>query len=136
MEMTAGRLTRDAQVHTVNGGAQVVNFSIAKNKSYKNKQGERVQLTEYVDCAYWRTAKVAQYLTKGTSVQLLGWMDSRIWTDKEGQPHSALNFRVDSIEFLAGGNNNQTPQQQQQDTIKWEIPQKTDEPKIEDDLPF
>ncbi len=43
-----GRLTRDAEVSTLNNDRQVVNFSIAVNDSYGNKQGENVELTDYL----------------------------------------------------------------------------------------
>lgn len=133
-----GRLTADATVRTIDSGAQVVSFSIAKNKSYKNKQGERVQQTEFVDCSFWRSVKVAQFLTKGTLVELTGWITARAWTDSKGEAQARLNFRTDNIEFLGGGTKKQVPQQQGQesDAITWEIPAKTDKPKIEDDLPF
>ena len=61
MEFT-GRITADAKVTTVKGDKEVVNFSVAINDSYKNRQGERVQLTEFVDCSYWRTMAVAGIL--------------------------------------------------------------------------
>jgi single-strand DNA-binding protein len=48
-----GRLTRDAQVRTLDNGKAVVNFSVAVNDSYKDKQGEQVQRVEYFNCAYW-----------------------------------------------------------------------------------
>ncbi len=47
-----GRLTRDAKVSTLESGKRVVNFSVAVNEQYLNKQGERVELTEYFDCAF------------------------------------------------------------------------------------
>lgn len=40
-----GRLTRDAEVRTTSQDKQVVNFSVATNDSYRNKQGERVEQT-------------------------------------------------------------------------------------------
>ena len=67
-----GRLTRNAEVRTLSNEKQVVNFSVAVNDSYKNKQGERVEQTTYFDCAYWITANVARLLTKGTLVELTG----------------------------------------------------------------
>ncbi len=48
-----GRLTRDARISTLDNGKQVVNFSVAVNERYRNKQGERVELTEFFECAYW-----------------------------------------------------------------------------------
>jgi single-stranded DNA-binding protein len=50
MELT-GRLTADAQVSEVKGGKKVVNFSIAIDDSYKPKDGGRVELTTYIECA-------------------------------------------------------------------------------------
>lgn len=47
-----GRLTRDAEVRTLSNGKKVVNFSIATNENYRNKQGERVEKTTYFDCTY------------------------------------------------------------------------------------
>lgn len=55
MELT-GRLTAHAKVSEVKGGKKVVNFSIAINDSYKPKDRERVELTTYVECAYWINA--------------------------------------------------------------------------------
>jgi single-strand DNA-binding protein len=65
-----GRLTRDAKVHTLSTQKQVANFSIATNDNYRNKQGERIGQTTYFDCAYWISAKVTEFLTKGTLVEL------------------------------------------------------------------
>lgn len=59
-----GRLTRDAEISTLNNDRQVVNFSIAVNDSYRNKQGENVELTEYFNSAYWLSPKVAPILTR------------------------------------------------------------------------
>jgi single-strand DNA-binding protein len=44
-----GRLIRDAQVRTTSQEKQVVNFSVAINDSYRNKQGERIEQTTYFD---------------------------------------------------------------------------------------
>ncbi|STD55959.1 Helix-destabilizing protein [Empedobacter falsenii] len=46
-----GRLTRDAEVRTTSQDKQVVNFSVAINDSYRNKQGERIEQTIYFDCS-------------------------------------------------------------------------------------
>lgn len=78
-----GRLTRDAEVRSVSGEQQVVNFSVALNDSYRNREGERTEQVTFVDCA-WRTTKVAQYLTKGTLVELQGRISPRAWVDMDG----------------------------------------------------
>lgn len=101
MELT-GRLTADAQVSEVKGGKKVVNFSIAINDSYKPKEGERVELTTYVECAYWMNAKVAGYLKKGLLVQLFGRIGSRAWVNKEGDARSSVTCNISGLKFLGG----------------------------------
>jgi single-strand DNA-binding protein len=104
MELT-GRLTADAKVSEVTGGKKVVNFSIAINDSYKPKDGERVELTTYVDCAYWINAKLGQYLKKGLLVQLNGRMGSRAWVNKDGDAKSSLTCNIANLKFLGGSGN-------------------------------
>lgn len=99
-----GRLTADAVTSTVKNDQQVVNFSVAVNESYKNKQGERIKLTEYYSCAYWLTAKVAKILTKGTMVELTGWASARAYTDRNGEPKARLNFHTSKINLLFSKN--------------------------------
>jgi single-strand DNA-binding protein len=106
-----GRLTRDAEVRSVSGEQEVVNFSVAINDSYPNKEGGRTEIVTYVDCAYWRTAKVAQYLTKGTLVELQGRISPRAWLDMDGAVHAALNFRTSEIKFHGGGKKEETVQE-------------------------
>src|SRR5690606_5409989 len=98
-----GRLTRDARISTLESGKQVVNFSVAVNEQYRNKQGERVELTEYFDCAYWLSPGVAGILTKGTLVELTGRVSARAWTSSDGQPKAALNFHTSQIKLHGGG---------------------------------
>jgi single-strand DNA-binding protein len=132
-----GRLTRDAEIRTVNENSKVVSFSVAINDGYKNKQGERVQLTEFIDCSYWRTMAVAEFLTKGTLVELTGWMGSRAWIDGEGQPRSALNLRTSEIKFLGGGTKREKQQEPKKNgTGKGRKSAQGEGKKDDDDLPF
>lgn len=98
-----GRLTRDAQISTLPSDKQVVNFSVAVNDSYRNKQGERVEHTEYFNCAYWISTKVAELLTKGTLVELNGRVSARAWIGGNGEAHAALNFHTSQIKLYGGG---------------------------------
>lgn len=108
-----GRLTKDAQVSKTANGREVVNFSIAVNDSYKNKEGQRIELTEYVDCSYWLTPKVAPWLIQGLLVELSGRISARAWTGKDGNPKAGLSFHTSAIKPLAKPaqeNNDQTVQ--------------------------
>src|SRR5690554_1870318 len=126
-----GRLTRNAEVRTLSNEKQVVNFSVAVNDSYRNKQGERVEQTTYFDCAYWITANVARLLTKGTLVELTGRVSPRAWVSKDGEPKAGLNFHTSQIKLHGGSKkaeNVQAPAQTKSD--------KVEEQATEDDLPF
>lgn len=98
-----GRLTRDAIVKTLEDNREVVNFSVAINDSYRNKQGENVQQTTYFDCSYWLSTNVTKILRKGALVELTGRVSARAWINKEGQPQAGLNFHTSKIKLHAGG---------------------------------
>ncbi|CAI9686735.1 Single-stranded DNA-binding protein [Elizabethkingia anophelis] len=126
-----GRLTRNAEVRTLSNEKQVVNFSVAVNDSYKNKQGERVEQTTYFDCAYWISANVARLLTKGTLVELTGRVSPRAWVNKDGEARAGLNFHTSQIKLHGGGNRAETVQATAQSESNGFTAEGT-----EDDLPF
>ena len=126
-----GRLTRNAEVRTLSNEKQVVNFSVAVNDSYKNKQGERVEQTTYFDCAYWISANVARLLTKGTLVELTGRVSPRAWVNKDGEARAGLNFHTSQIKLHGGGNRAETVQATAQSENDGFTAEGT-----EDDLPF
>ena len=121
-----GRLTRDAEVRTTSQDKQVVNFSVATNDSYRNKQGERIEQTTYFDCSYWITPNVAKLLTKVTLVELSGRVSTRAWTGNDGEPRAGLNFHTSQIKLHGGGKKSETAQ----------ATTSTNNSKAEDDLPF
>lgn len=126
-----GRLTRDAEVRTVSQGKQVVNFSVATNDSYKNKEGERIEQTTYFDCSYWISMNVAKILTKGALVALSGRVSARSWMGKDGEAHAGLNFHTSNIDFFGGGKDSKSTQASQEKNGK-----QPDKAKEDDDLPF
>ena len=97
MEITA-RLTGDAKVTTVKNDKQVVNFNVAINDSYKQKGSNEVtKIVTYVQCDYWVNPAIAQYLTKGTLVELQGRIGVNAYTGKEGDAKASLTFHVNTI---------------------------------------
>lgn len=105
-----GRVTKDAKVYTTSKDKQVVNFSLAVNDSYRNKQGQRIVQTTYFDCAYWLTPNVAPMLTKGSLVELSGRVSARAWEGKDGQPQAGLNFHTSEIKFYTSSKKSQATQ--------------------------
>ena len=125
-----GRLTRDAEVKTLDDNRQVVNFSVAVNDSYQTKQGERVEQTAFFDCSYWITPNVAKILTKGSLVELTGRVSVRAWTDMDGKAHAGLNFHTSQIKLHGGSRKAETVQATAQSESN------NTKQATEDDLPF
>ncbi|KPH13374.1 single-stranded DNA-binding protein [Chryseobacterium sp. ERMR1:04] len=110
-----GRLTADAKASILKDERSVVNFSIAVNDSYKNKQGEWINLTEYVDCSFWQSPKVIPVLTQGTLVELTGWATARAWTTQSGEPKARINFHTSQFKVLKRGDKKEVETASMQD---------------------
>jgi single-strand DNA-binding protein len=110
MEMTA-RLTGDAKISTLKNDKQVVNFNVAINDSYKAKgSSEPTKVVTYVQCDYWVNPGVAQYLTKGTLVELQGRVGVNAYIGKDGEAKATLTFHVNTIKLHgSAGVKNETP---------------------------
>lgn len=128
MEIT-GRIVKDASVFKVKENREVVNFSIAVNDSYKPKGStETKKIVTYIDCSYWMSAGLAQWLKKGTLVQLFGRIGLNVYIGNDAQAHGSLTFHTSDIKILVFSqtdNNTHTPTLKQQNA--------SDNP---DDLPF
>lgn len=84
-----GNLGRDPEVRRLNSGEPVVNLRIATSETWKDKQsGERKERTEWHQVVIFNEnlARVAeQYLKKGSKVYIEGSLQTRKWTDQQGQ---------------------------------------------------
>ncbi|MCS6990033.1 MAG: single-stranded DNA-binding protein [Chloroherpetonaceae bacterium] len=83
--MLIGRLGADPELRTTPNGNQVVNFNLATDESYKDKNGQKVERTEWHRIVVWdKLAEICkQYLTKGKLVYIEGRLTTRSWEDKE-----------------------------------------------------
>ena len=81
-----GRLGMDPEVKTFENDKIKVRFSLATSDYYKNKEGERVEETQWHNVVAWgKTAKIAEnYLNKGKEIALSGKLTSRSYDDKDG----------------------------------------------------
>ena len=84
-----GNLGRDPEVRRLGSGDPVVNLRVATSETWKDKQtGERKEKTEWHSVVIFNEnlARVAeQYLKKGSKVYLEGQLQTRKWTDQQGQ---------------------------------------------------
>lgn len=94
-----GRLTADAGVRTVKNDRKVTSFTVAVNKRWKDKNGEKHEKTAYVGCSYWVNSGVAEYLKKGTVVEITGWMDAYAWINKDNDTIANLRCDVETLKL-------------------------------------
>ena len=101
-----GHLGKDCITNTVNG-KNVINFSVAHSEKYRDAQGNQVERTTCVECAYWtdRTA-IAQYLRKGTQVYVEGAPEVRTYPKNDGTTGASLTMRVFNIQLLGSRSDN------------------------------
>ena len=97
-----GHLGKDPEVRHLEGGTTVANFTIATNEYYKDKQGTRVERTEWHNIAAWRgLAELAEkYLRKGQQVYVEGRIRTRQYQDKENQTRYITEIVADEISLL------------------------------------
>lgn len=94
-----GRVTADAEVRTVKNDRKVTGFTVAVNKRWKDKVGEKHEKTTYVECAYWVNSGVAEYLKKGTIVDVVGWVEAQAWVNRDGDAKGNLRCDVESLKL-------------------------------------
>ncbi len=97
-----GRLGQDPNVRYLQSGTAVASFSIAVGDVYKNKSGEKVESTEWVNVEAWgKVAELcAQYLSKGDKVFISGPMKTQSWEDAEGVTKYKTLITIKDLQFL------------------------------------
>jgi single-strand DNA-binding protein len=100
--MLIGRVGREAQMRYTLNGTAIAMFSIATNQSYKTKDGQYRDETDWHKVIAWRRlAEVCgEYLRKGTLVCVEGQMKTRVFEDKDGQKKFFTEVIADSMQML------------------------------------
>jgi single-strand DNA-binding protein len=100
--MLIGRLGKDPEVRTFEGGATKASFSIATSETYKDKSGQRVENTQWHNVVCWRgLAEIAdKYLKKGMNVYVEGKITSRSYDDKDGNKRYITEVVADNFVML------------------------------------
>ena len=127
-----GRLGRDPEVRYMPNGEAVCNFSVATSETWNDRNGQRVERTEWHNITMYRKlAEIAgQYLKKGSQVYLEGKIQSRKYQGKDGVERTVYEIIANEMKML-GGNSQATqeqPKRQQAPAAPVED--------IDDDVPF
>lgn len=93
-----GRLTRDPEMRQTPGGTPICTFSLAVERDFKDKDGNRK--VDFIDCVCWRgTAEFAsKYFAKGRMALVLGSLQIRTY-EKDGEKRRAAEILVSSLYF-------------------------------------
>ena len=99
-----GNLGRDPEVRYMPNGEAVCNFSIATTDSWRDKNGQKQERTEWHSIVMYRKlAEIAgEYLKKGRPVYLEGRLQTRKWQTKEGQDRYTTEIVADQMQMLGG----------------------------------
>ena len=100
-----GRLTKDMEVKQFDNSS-VGRFTLAVERpKYKDKE----KVTNFIDCSMWNADKIAQYLTKGKPIEVVGSIQTRTWDDKDGNKRKSVEVKVDNIIFMPDSKGGQAP---------------------------
>lgn len=107
-----GRMTRDAEIKTLDSGSKVVSFTIAVDRSGKSKE------TDFIDCKAWGTTGdfISKYFTKGKPISVKGELQTRTWETENGK-RKATEVRVDQVAFVPGSSNNSAPAEEPEELV-------------------
>lgn len=97
-----GRLGRDPEIRYTSSGSAVANFSVATDESFKGRNGEMQQHTEWHNIVAWnKLAEICgEYLTKGKLVYIEGNIRSRQWEDRSGNKRTNYEIIARTMQML------------------------------------
>ncbi|MBU2738702.1 single-stranded DNA-binding protein [Acidithiobacillus concretivorus] len=104
-----GHLGQDVEVRFTPAGKAVANISIATSEKFKDKEGNTQERTEWHRIVlFGRTAEVAgEFLRKGSMAYVEGRLQTRKWTDKEGQDRYTTEIIGDRLQLVGGKSDSQ-----------------------------
>ena len=97
-----GNVGKDPEVKYIQEDLPVAKFPLATSESYRGKDGERIENTEWHNIVLWRgLAKVAEnYVKKGSQLYIEGRIKTRSWDDKDGNKRYITEIIADNMQML------------------------------------
>lgn len=96
-----GNLTKDPELRSLPSGTKVVSFSVATNRTWKDKNGAKQEDTNFHNVvAFGKQADtIAQYMKKGKSMLVEGRIQNRSWDDKDGTKKYRSEIVLENFQF-------------------------------------
>lgn len=97
-----GRMCKDPELRRTESGIAVTSFSLACERDYAPQGGEME--TDFIDVVCWRNAAefAAKYFSKGMMTVVIGRLQIRGWTDKDGNKRRSAEILADHVYFGEG----------------------------------
>lgn len=146
-----GNLGKDPEVRALESGVKVAQFSLATNESFKDREGNWQEQTEWHNIVMWRylAEKAENNLKKGMQIYLEGKIKTRQWTDQNNNTRYTTDIIADKFIMLGSRSDNQnippipsegdyqaSPSTTEQKSPQTTEPQASKTEMPEDDLPF
>lgn len=134
-----GRLGADPEIRYTQGGSPVANLRLATNESWKGKDGNKEERTEWHKVVCWaKLAELAsQYLSKGRQVYIEGRLQTRMWEDKDGQKRYSTEIVASTLQFLGAGSSKGAGAEGSSADVSGDLPMPPEEfAGNEEDIPF
>ena len=108
--IVCGNLVADPELKTLGSGRSVVSFRMAVNESYKDKDGNRQERTDFFDGEMWgkQAETFAKFLKKGRGVLIEGKLKQDTWKDKDsGDNRSKVVIAASNFTFMDSKGSNE-----------------------------
>ena len=111
-----GRITQDLEIKKTQSGQDVLSFSIANNRSWKDNDGNKQEKTDFHNIVAWgKQAQVlAEYAVKGQELYIEGRIETRSWDDESGKKNYRTEIILENFQFGSkpGGKTEEVKQDQ------------------------
>lgn len=94
-----GRLVADPELRTTGSGVSVTSFTVAVDRRFANKDEEKQ--ADFIDVIAWRQTAdfVCKYFRKGSMIAVQGYIQTRMYEDKDGNKRKAVEIVADNVSF-------------------------------------
>lgn len=112
-----GRLTRDPEVRSTSAGFSTVNFTVAVNRNFKNKEGNYD--ADFLPCVAFRNTAdfISKFFKKGSMISLDGRVQTRNYDAQDGTKRYVTEIVVENVEFVGGRNEGSSSNQPTNDYV-------------------
>lgn len=98
----AGRLVATPELKQTQGGIMVTTFRVAVNRRFQSKTEGAAPQADFIDVVAWRQQAefVCRYFQKGSSICVVGSLQTRTWNDQQGNKRYSTEIVADEINFV------------------------------------